>query len=369
MALSYTIDVGVGSANTNEDHLDYIATDGITTTEDYILSGSKGTVSLVSHVRGTENIANWKACTNVEFVLMCAPASYPELSGTQKKAVKSQKMTTRDSSGAGGSCTLADAASVLVGGNNLYVGLVGYDSTGNVVRTTNMQYACRVEQGALVSELTDGESFDLTAREVLQTAVDSKLDKTGYAASDVGKLAMVNENGEMIARKVNMVVEDDKLVIRGSTKQIIASIPVSDITEEIGGGTEPVAVSNDWWKGYKYPDGRSVLKREISLTNVARTQTDGVYITAKLFDTSASPFPSNVFIERPDVTATYIPSANRKQHIDAYVTFQRGNSWNSSVSGGVTSYTNPPDMYIVSNVATSTTLMGYLYIVAEGRWK
>ena len=368
MALSYTIDVGVGSANTNEDHLDYIATDAITTTEDYILSGSKGTVSLVSHVRGTKNVANWKVCTTVEFVLMCAPASYPELSGTQKKVVKSQKMTTRDSSGAGGSCTLADAASVLVGGNNLYVGLVGYDSTGNVVRTTNMQYACRVEQGALVSELTDGESFDLTAREVLQTAIDSKLDKTGYQTSDVGKLAMVNENGEMIARKINLVVEDDNLVIRGSTKQIIASIPVSYITEESGGGTEPVSVSNNWWSGYKYPDGRAVLKREIELQNVSRTQTDGVYITAKLFDTSKFPFP-DVFIERPYVRATYIPNPNRKTHVDAYVTFQRGNSWNSVTSGVVTHYPYPPDMFVVCNTATSTTLLGNLYIVAEGRWK
>ena len=118
---TWTFTANIGSTNTNENHVDYINEGSVVGSEDFILSGQKGTIDLVLHVNGTENQKNWKACTTVEMVLMSAPACYPRLSKYQQKRVASEKITSRSTTDGGGSCTLtAENAFVLHAGNNLY---------------------------------------------------------------------------------------------------------------------------------------------------------------------------------------------------------------------------------------------------------
>ena len=226
---TWTFDTYIGSTNTNEDHIDYINVGSIVGTEDYILSGQKGTIDLLLHVSGTQNQANWKACTTVEIVLMSAPACYPRLSKYQQKRVVSEKITTRAESG-GGSCTLtAENAFVLHAGNNLYIGAVGFDSTGAVVRTTNMQYACTIEQGADVEELTDGANMSLTAAETLRQQIAGKMNATGYTDA-VGEIPVVTAAGNLKVRPVEFAIDNnDNFVLRGTEKQVIATIPKSQL--------------------------------------------------------------------------------------------------------------------------------------------
>lgn len=359
---TWTFTASIGSTNTNENHVDYINAGSIVGSEDYILSGQKGTIDLVLHVNGTENQTNWKACTTVEMVLMSAPACYPRLSKYQQKRVVSEKITSRSTTDGGGSCTLtAENAFVLHAGNNLYIGAVGYDSTGAVVRTTNMQYACTIEQGADMEELTDGANMSLTAAETLRQQIAGKMDAAGYTDA-VGEIPVVNAAGNLKVRPVEFAIDNnDNFVLRGTESQVIASIPKSQLS------TEPEKVSGSYWSGYKYADGRAVLKWQLEVQNKALNLSNGVYVTNKLFDPLYRKYP-NVFIEKPEFRAVYVPSPNRV-HVSAYATIQRGNSESSSGSGGKYFYLNPPDVYLVCMDNTNTTLLGDLYMVAEGRWK
>ena len=103
------------------------------------------------------------------------------------------------------------------------------------------------------------------------------------------------------------------------------------------------------------------------MQNKALNSSNGVYVTNKLFDSTYRKYP-DIFVEKPEFRATYVPSPNRV-HVSAYATFQRGNSETSSGSGDKYFYKNPPDVYIVCGDNVSTTLLGELYMVAEGRWK
>ncbi len=359
---TWTFTASIGSTNTNENHVDYINEGSIVGSEDYILSGQSGTIDLVLHVNGTENQTNWKACTTVEMVLMSAPAAYPRLSKYQQKRVVSEKITTRNSTDGGGSCTLtAENASVLHAGNNLYIGAVGYDSTGKVIRTTNMQYACTIEQGASVEELSDGAQASITALGALKEQVANKLDASGYA-DHLAEIPVVNAAGNLKVRPVEFAIDNnDNFVLRGTESQVIATIPKSQL------GGEPEEIKNPYWSGYKYPDGRAVLKWTLELQNKSLSSNNGVYVTSKLFDSAYRKYPE-IFIEKPDFRATYVPSPDRV-HIGAYATFRRGNSESSSGSGGKYFYQNPPDVYVVCAHNTGQTLLGNLHMVAEGRWK
>lgn len=227
---SWTFTTSIGSTNTNENHVDYINEGSVVGSEDYILSGQSGTIDLVLKVNGTQNQTNWKACTTVEMVLMSAPAAYPRLSKYQQKRVVSEKITTRNTTDGGGSCTLtAENASVLHAGNNLYIGAVGYDSTGKVVRTTNMQYACTIEQGASVEELTDGAQASITALDALKEQVANKLNASGYA-DHLAEIPVVTAAGNLKVRPIEFAIDsNDNFVLRGTESQVIASIPKSQL--------------------------------------------------------------------------------------------------------------------------------------------
>ena len=60
---TWTFTASIGSTNTNENHVDYINEGSVVGSEDFILSGQKGTIDLVLHVNGTENQTNWKWCS------------------------------------------------------------------------------------------------------------------------------------------------------------------------------------------------------------------------------------------------------------------------------------------------------------------
>lgn len=227
---TWAFTASIGSTNTNENHVDYINDGSVVGSEDYILSGQSGTIDLVLKVNGTQNQTNWKACATVEMVLMSAPAAYPRLSKYQQKRVVAEKITTRNATDGGGSCTLtAENASVLHAGNNLYIGAVGYDSTGKVVRTTNMQYACTIEQGASVEELTDGAQTSITALDALKEQVTNKLDTSGYA-DHLAEIPVVNAAGNLKVRPVEFAIDsNDNFVLRGTESQVIATIPKSQL--------------------------------------------------------------------------------------------------------------------------------------------
>ncbi len=207
-----------------------------------------------------------------------------------------------------------------------------------------------------------------TIKDVVAEVVSKvALSVSGYdGTSDLGKIAVVDKNGNLAVRGVHLLVDDDtdngSLVLRGAVGQIIASIELSELREAIG-SEEPEKVSNSYWSGYKYPDGRAVLKWTLELQNKALSSNNGVYVTDKLFNSLYRKFPS-VFIERPDFRATYIPSANRV-YIGAYATYQNGNSGQTTDNY----YETPPDVYLVCAHNTSQTLSGSLYMIAEGRWK
>lgn len=195
------------------------------------------------------------------------------------------------------------------------------------------------------------------------------LPSTGYdGVNDLGKIAVINKDGELAVRNVHLLIDDDtdggSLVLRGAVGQVIASITTEELADAI---LAPVEVKNSYWSGYKYQDGRAILEWKFDVQNKALKANNGVYITDKLFNSQLRKYP-DVFIEKPEFRATYAPSPNRV-HVSAYATFQRGNSEQSSGSGGVYYYQTPPDVYIVCGDNTSTTLLGELHMVAEGRWK
>lgn len=199
-------------------------------------------------------------------------------------------------------------------------------------------------------------------------AENGGLPSAGYdGTNDLGKIAVVNKDGNLAVRSVHLLVDDTdggSLVLRGAVGQVIASIAIEELADAV---LMPVEVKNDYWSGYKYPDGRAVLKCRLDVQNKALNSNNGVYITGKLFNSSYRKYP-DIFIEKPEFRAVYVPSPNRV-HVGAYATIQRGSSETSSGSGGKYFYQYPPDVYLVCMNNTNTTLLGELYMVAEGRWK
>lgn len=378
MANNWTINAYIGSSNASENHLDYINEGKVMVTEAYILSGFKNTIDLKLTISDTDNQTAWKACDNVEIVLMSAPASYPRLSKYQEKRVVSEPITTRNTTTGGGSCTLSDEnAYVLVAGNNLYVGAVGYDSTGTIVRTTNMQYACPIEQGASVEELTDGAQMSLTAMEALlqrvNTAVESveeKLDASGYdGETDFGYMPVVNASGNLRVRPLRLSVTDGNLVLRGTTSQIIASIPLSDLG--ISGGDDSASVeevSNDYWTGYKYPDGRMTLKSAKKSSFLYAWTVNSVTGTRVSSPTIAEKevFPVG-FVEPPTISLMHTAGTTDYTGIYLYTDYAR-----CTADTDDNTYKMPPApkfCYTPSSDATGGMNDGTFYLIAEGRWK
>lgn len=358
----------IGSTNTNEDHVDYINAGSIVGSEDYILSGQKGTIDLLLHVNGKENQANWKACTTVEIVLMSAPACYPRLSKYQQKRVASEKITSRNTTDGGGSCTLtAENASVLHAGNNLYIGAVGYDSTGAIVRTTNMQYACKIEQGAGVEELTDGANMSLTAAETLRRQIAGKMDAAGYTDA-VGEIPVVNAAGNLKVRPVEFAIDsNDNFVLRGTESQVIASIPKSQLGGA-GGSAEPEKVQNSYWSGYKYADGRMTLKsvkKSSFLYGWITNKVTGVTVSSSTI-AEKEVFPVG-FIEPPVISLMHTAGSTDYTGIYLYTDYAR-----CTADASDNTYKLPPEpkfCYTPGADATGGMNNGTFYLVAEGRWK
>lgn len=247
-----------------------------------------------------------------------------------------------------------------------YVSLSAADTNNDVTLTTSAAeiYIPR----AVDPELAQVNTPD-TAKEIVEKFA---LSRSGYdGTSDLGKIAVVDKSGNLAVRGVHLLIDEDTdggaLVLRGAVGQIIAEITLSELKEAIVGNNEPEAIGNSYWSGYKYPDGRAVLKWNLDVQNKALNSSNGAYVTDKLFNSSYRKYP-DVFIEKPEFRAVYVPSPNRV-HVSAYATLQRGNSEQSSGSGGVYYYQTPPDVYIACNDNTSTTLLGELRMVAEGRWK
>lgn len=199
-------------------------------------------------------------------------------------------------------------------------------------------------------------------------AENGGLPSAGYdGANDIGKIAVVNKDGNLAVRSVHLLVDDTNggsLVLRGAVGQVIASIATEELADAV---LAPIEVKNNYWSGYKYQDGRAILKWRLDVQNKALNSSNGAYVTNKLFNSSYRKYP-DVFIEKPEFRAVYVPSPDRV-HVSAYATIQRGNSETSSGSGGKYFYQNPPDVYLVCMDNTDTTLLGELYMVAEGRWK
>lgn len=365
---TWTFTASIGSTNTNENHVDYINEGSVVGSEGYILSGQSGTIDVVLKVNGTQNQTNWKACTTVEMVLMSAPAAYPRLSKYQQKRVASEKITTRNTTDGGGSCTLtAENASVLHAGNNLYIGAVGYDSTGKVVRTTNMQYACTIEQGASVEELTDGTQASITALDALKEQVANKLDAANYTDA-TGEIPVVNAAGNLKVRPVEFAIDNnDNFVLRGAKSQVIASIPKSQLGGA-GGSSEPEAVANSYWSGYKYPDGRMVLKsakKNSYLYAWAVNKVTGVKVSSSTV-AEKEVFPAG-FSEPPVISLMHTAGSTDYSGIYLYTDYKR---CAADESDGT--YKLPPEpkfCYTPSSDATGGMNNGTFYLIAEGRWK
>lgn len=362
---TWTFTASIGSTNTNENHVDYINEGSVVGSEDYILSGQSGTIDLVLHVNGTQNQTNWKACTTVEMVLMSAPAAYPRLSKYQQKRVVSEKITTRNTTDGGGSCTLkAENASVLHAGNNLYIGAVGYDSTGKVVRTTNMQYACTIEQGASVEELTDGTQASITAWDALKEQVANKLDAANYTDA-TGEIPVVNAAGNLKVRPVEFAIDNnDNFVLRGTESQVIASIPKSQLGGGTGGSSEPETVSNSYWSGYKYADGRMVLYKSVQIKNksLITDSVSKVGVTSNILSKYYT-YPV-AFIDVPLISCRYVPNSDTL-HLGIYGC-QNDNAATAESDG---TYKTPPAYYLCGSSSTNTTLSGVANLIVEGRWK
>nr|DAI03041.1 MAG TPA: hypothetical protein [Caudoviricetes sp.] len=361
---TWTFTASIGSTNTTENHVDYINEGSVVGSENYILSGQKGTIDLVLHVNGTQNQTNWKACTTVEMVLMSAPAAYPRLSKYQQKRVISEKITTRNTTDGGGSCTLtAENASVLHAGNNLYIGAVGYDSTGAVVRTTNMQYACTIEQGADVEELTDGAQASITALDALK----NKLDASGYTDA-VGEIPVVNAAGNLKVRPVEFAIDNnDNFVLRGTESQVIASIPKSQLCGA-GGSSEPEKVSNAYWSGYKYADGRMTLKsvqKKSFLYGWHTNKVTGVTVSSSTI-TDDEVFPVG-FSEPPVISLMHTAGSTDYTGIYLYTDYAR-----CTADASDNTYKLPPEpkfCYTEGAEKTGGFNNGTFYLIAEGRWK
>ena len=207
-----------------------------------------------------------------------------------------------------------------------------------------------------------------TIKDVISEVVASAaLSASGYdGAKDLGKIAVVNANGNLAVRSVHLLIDDDtdggSLVLRGAVGQEVASITIGELKEALG-VAEPEAIKNSYWSGYKYPDGRAVLHGTYAVTNLTTSSNTGMNVTSKLFNAAYRKYPA-LFVEKPELRATYIPDASRV-HMGVYATYQAGNS--DTVTDET--YQTPPDIYLACGDTSGQTLKGTLHMTVEGRWK
>lgn len=208
-----------------------------------------------------------------------------------------------------------------------------------------------------------------TLVDVISKAVaeNGGLPSAGYdGTNDLGKIAVVDKSGNLAVRGVHLLIDEDTdggaLVLRGAVGQIIADIALSELREAVG-GEEAEKVSNTKWSGYKYSDGRAIIKSTYTVTNKALSSQNGVYATSRLFGPSEMKMPS-VFVEKPEMRSVFIP-ASSDTHIGAYPTYTKGDSETQSDNY----YVYLPNTFLVCNDNTNTTLNGTVEFTAEGRWK
>lgn len=207
-----------------------------------------------------------------------------------------------------------------------------------------------------------------TIKDVISEVVASAaLSASGYdGAKDLGKIAVVNANGDLAVRSVHLLIDDDtdggSLVLRGAVGQEVASITIEELKEALG-VAESEPIKNSYWSGYKYPDGRAVLRGTYTVNNLNVSKNTGMYVTSKLFNSLYRKYPA-LFTEKPEFRATYIPDASRV-HMGVYATYQAGNS--DTITDGT--YQMPPDIYLACGDTGSQTLKGTLNMTVEGWWK
>lgn len=193
-----------------------------------INSGSAGCVEIDVTI-AAPNQSNWKKCDSVEIVLMGAPKEYPRGNSRERRIIRSELITTRDTTDGGGTCYITENSNAaLVPGYNLYIGVYGKKSDGTIIRTTDFALVSSVTEGAD----PDAAGGDITATraETLAAEIDKKLDGTGYDGSnELGCMPVVNASGSLRVRPVEFAVVDGKLVLRGTASQVIASIPLTEL--------------------------------------------------------------------------------------------------------------------------------------------
>ncbi len=194
-----------------------------------INSGSAGCVE-VDVTIAEPNQSNWKKCDNVEVVLMGAPKEYPRGNSRERRIIRSELITTRDTTDGGGTCYItANSNAALVPGYNLYIGVYGKKSDGTIIRTTDFALVSSVTEGA-DPDAAGGGDITASRAETLAAEIDKKLDGTGYDGnSEFGYMPVVNAGGTLRVRPVEFAVVDGELVLRGSASQVIASIPLTEL--------------------------------------------------------------------------------------------------------------------------------------------
>lgn len=204
-----------------------------------------------------------------------------------------------------------------------------------------------------------------TLVDVISKAVaeNGGLPSAGYdGTNDLGKIPVVNTDGNLVVRRVRFSIgTDGSLALRGETGQIVASVEIADLAEEI---CTPVEVKNSYWSGYKYPDGRMVLYKSIEITNKSLRK-DDVSSAYKTLDILSQYYTYPVgFVDVPIILCRYVPASDRL-HIGIYGS-QDDNRATAEDDG---TYKTPPYFYLCSPASSSQTLSGVANLIVEGRWK
>ena len=83
---------------------------------------------------------------------------------------------------------------------------------------------------------TEKEAAQIAAN---TAALDTKLSTDGYSTGDLAKIPVVDKNGNLVVRRVNLLDDDDAdgnraLVLRGAVGQILASITQAELKDLLG---------------------------------------------------------------------------------------------------------------------------------------
>lgn len=283
----------------------------------------------------------------------------------ENASLKNTAVSTLKYNASNSTCTgtIGRAATMCAG--LTYVAFVAIDVNANITIGT---LAATVDVRRSV-DAEGGMTEDATSiLDAINDAVGKKtLQSIGYDGDkDLGKIAVVNKNGDLTVRSVHLLIDDNtdggSLVLRGAVGQEVASITIEELREALGVG-EPEAIKNSYWSGYKYPDGCAVLHGTYAVNNLSVTKNTGMYVTSKLFNAAYRKYPA-LFTERPEFRATYIPDTSRV-HMGVYASYQAGNS--DTVTDGT--YQTPPDIYLACGDTSGQTLKGTVHMTVEGRWK